>query len=252
MISYQRKFIRIAEYWGAEPAGHPNVDILRFFQQPEPLPGMLSREFYSVQIDLRRDEDELLAKMKKNTRYEIKRAEVAGNFVCEFSNRTESSALSEFCDFYDRFAERKAQPKLNRSWLAQLAEGRFLNVSHVRDDGSENSVWHAYHWSRDRATLLYSASSLLDTYPAAVRSSMGRANRLLHWHDMLSFKHQGVATYDFGGWYEKKEDHIRLNINKFKESFGGEIVKTYICEQPLTLKGKLFLTTRGLVLGNAI
>jgi hypothetical protein len=252
MISYQRKFIRIAEYWGAEPAGHPNVDILRFFQQPEPRPGMLSREFYSVQVDLRRNEDELLARMKKNTRYEIKRAELAGNFVCEVSTETESSALSEFCDFYDRFAERKAQPKLNRSWLGRLAESGLLNVSHVRDDGSENSVWHAYHWSSDRATLLYSASSLLDTYPAAVRAGIGRANRLLHWHDMLTFKNQGVATYDFGGWYEKKEDHAKLNINKFKESFGGDIVKTYICEQPLTFKGKLFLTTRRLVLGNAI
>jgi hypothetical protein len=93
---------------------------------------------------------------------------------------------------------------------------------------------------------------LLDTYPARERSAIGRANRLLHWHDMLFFKNQEVSTYDFGGWYEKKEDPARLNINKFKESFGGEIVKTYICEQPLTLKGKLFLTMRKLVLGNAI
>ena len=252
MISYQRKFVRIAEYWGAEPAGNPRVDILRFFQQPEPLPGMLSREFYTVQVDLRRDQDELLGKMKKNTRYEIKRAEGAGNFVCEISNGAESRALIEFCNFYDRFAERKAQPKLNRSWLARLAEGGLLSVSHVRDDGSENLVWHAYHWTSDRATLLYSASSLLDTYPAAVRSSIGRANRLLHWRDMLTFKNRGIATYDFGGWYDQKEDRVRLNINKFKESFGGEIIKTYICERPLTLKGKLFLTTRRLVLGNAI
>ena len=252
MISYQRKFIRIAEYWGAEPAGNPNVDILRFFHQPEPLSGMLNREFFTIHVDLRPDQDELLARMKRNTRYEIKRAGLADNLSCEIISEIKSETLSEFCDFYDAFAERKSQAKLNRSWLARVAENGVLNLSRVRNNHREVLVWHAYHRTAARATLLYSASSLLATYPAAVRSSIGRANRLLHWRDMLSFKNQGIATYDFGGWYEKKEDHARLSINKFKESFGGEIVKTYICERPLTLKGKLFLTTRRLVLGNAI
>lgn len=252
MISYQRKFIRIAEFWGTEPVTNPKVDLLRFFQQPEPLDGMLSREFFTIQVDLRLNKDELLGRMKKNTRYEIKRASLADNLSCEIISEISPEALSEFCGFYDAFAERKSQAKLDRSWLARLAENGVLNLSRVRNDNREFLIWHAYHRTPARATLLYSASSLVDTRARALRSLIGRANRRLHWHDMLSFKSQGVATYDFGGWYEKKEDHVRLNINKFKESFGGEIVKTYICEQPLTLKGKLFLTTRRLVLGNAI
>jgi hypothetical protein len=251
MISYRRKFIRIAEYWGSEPAGSPHVDILRFFQQPEPLSGMLSREFFTIRIDLGMDQDELLARMKKNTRYEIKRAALADNLRCEVISEISLEVLSELCAFYDSFAERKSQAKLDRTWLARLAENGILNVSRVRNNNGEILVWHVYHRAAARATLLYSAS-LLDTYPAGERGSIGRANRLLHWRDMLFFKNQGISTYDFGGWYEKNEDRARLNINKFKESFGGEIVKTYICEQPLTLKGKLFLTTRKLVLGNAI
>ena len=69
---------------------------------------------------------------------------------------------------------------------------------------------------------------------------------------MVRFKSAGISTYDFGGWYEGTTDHERLRINKFKEQFGGEIVKNYICEQALTLKGALFLRIRSSLLGNAI
>ena len=113
-------------------------------------------------------------------------------------------------------------------------------------------VWHAYHVGYDRATLLHSASVLRAESGQALRTKVGRANRYHHWRDILYFKQLGLRIYDFGGWYEKKEDRARLNINKFKEGFGGNIVKTYTCERPLTLRGWVFLKTRTLLLGNAI
>ena len=65
-------------------------------------------------------------------------------------------------------------------------------------------------------------------------------------------KSAGISTYDFGGWYDGTTDQERLSINKFKEQFGGQVVKNYICEQALTLKGALFLRLRTSLLGNAI
>ena len=81
MIAYQKKFLRIAEYWGAEPAGNPQVDLVRFFQHSEPLADAFCREFYSIEVDLQQPETDLFSKMKRNTRYEIRRAQENDQFL---------------------------------------------------------------------------------------------------------------------------------------------------------------------------
>jgi len=47
--------------------------------------------------------------------------------------------------------------------------------------------------------------------------------------------------YDFGGWYSGNTDPEMLNINRFKEEFGGKVVKVYKCWYGISLKGKLCL-----------
>jgi hypothetical protein len=53
-----------------------------------------------------------------------------------------------------------------------------------------------------------------------------------------------VSTYDFGGWYPGSQNEALLNVNRFKESFGGELVVQYNCDVPLTPKGALALWLR--------
>ncbi len=252
MIAYQKKFLRIAEYWGAEPEGDPQVDLVRFFQHSEPLADAFCREFYSIVLDLHQDETNLFSHMKRNTRYEIRRAQTSDQFLFKIEDGNNNAVLSEFVDNYDQFATLKGQPKMNRLWMSTLAEGGLLKISRIQEPTGNTLVWHAYHVGCERATLLYSASILRPESDTILRSKVGRANRYHHWQDMLHFKQLGLTIYDFGGWYEKQEDRARLNINKFKEGFGGDIVKTYICERPLTFRGWIFLKTRTLLLGNAI
>jgi len=252
MISYQKNFLRIAEYWGAEPAGEPQVDLVRFFQHSEPLADAFCREFYSIVLDLQQDESRLFSQMKRNTRYEIRRAEKSDQFRHQIGNGSDTAVLSRFADSYDQFAAEKHQEKINRPWMSTLAGRELLQISQIQNASGETLVWHAYHLGCDRATLLHSASVLRAESDQTLRAKVGRANRYHHWQDILYFKKLGLKTYDFGGWYEKNEDVARLNINKFKEGFGGHIVKTYICERPLTLRGWVFLKTRTLLLGNAI
>jgi hypothetical protein len=251
MISYQRKSIRIAEFWNGEPPGKPRVDLVRFFQQSEPLPGMFCREFYTIVLDLSQSDDVLLAKMKKGTRYEIRRA-ANEDVIHETWSENDPRLIDEFCEYYDQFAAQKAQPRQNREWLSLLARDDALTISRVRDVSGQTLVWHSYLRAGNRVTLLSSASLFRDHPSSTYRSYLGRANRFHHWQDMLHFKKHLVTTYDFGGWYQKQEDPERLRINQFKEEFGGEIVKTYICERALTLRGKIFLRMRRLVLGDAI
>ena len=250
-IAYQRKFVRIAEYWNGEVPHLKGVDIERYFQQSRRLEGMFCRDFYTILIDLLNDPETLLAGMKRDTRYEIRRAQREG-FIYDFLDGGETGVFDEFCDYFDAFAREKNQPVMRRPWLTLLAESGALTLTRIADPTGGALVWHGYHCSSQRATLLYSASISRDRESSAQRTLVGRANRYQHWMDMLSFKAKGLSTYDLGGWYEGAEDQKRLSINRFKEEFGGAIVHNYICERASTLKGSLFLKLRTALLGNAI
>jgi len=252
MIVYQKKRLRIAEYWDGEEPKLDRVDLVRCFQQPQPRPGMLCREFYTILLDLNLDPGQLLKKIKRDTRYEIRRAGAQDQLTYDFQNGRDQERFRQFCDYYDDFAAQTTQPKINRAWLSLLARAEALDLSQVSDSNSVTLVWHAYHRSNHRATLLYSASLFRKFDSSALRNKIGRANRFQHWQDILRFKAEGISVYDFGGWYEGDRDQERLGINKFKEEFGGEIVKNYICERALTAKAKVFLRVRRLLLGDAI
>jgi hypothetical protein len=144
------------------------------------------------------------------------------------------------------------QPKVRRAWLFLLAASDSLHFSRISEAGGPVLVWHGYLRTRNRVTLLYSASSIPADATSAWRSKVGRANRFQHWQDLLRFKDSQISLYDFGGWYEGKSDQKRLQINRFKEEFGGTIVRNYICERALTWRGALFLRLRQALLGNAI
>lgn len=252
MIAYQKKFIRIVECWNGEAPNAQGADLVRHFQQLRPLSGMFCREFYTLLIDLKRDNETLLAGMKRGTRYEIRRAAARDNLVYDYCDGNDVQVFNEFCEYCDKFLVHKHQPRLDRRWLLLLAQARLLELTRIADSAGETLVWHCYHRSPQRATLLYSASHFRNDNTVEYRNKVGRANRYHHWEDMLRFKSAGISTYDFGGWYDGNQDLERLRINKFKEQFGGEIVRNYICEQAPTLKGALFLRIRRLLLGNAI
>jgi hypothetical protein len=252
MIVYRKNLLRVAEYWNGETPKLVGVDLVRCFQQPQALEGMACRDFYTILLDLNRDSDYLLSDIKRDTRYEVRRAQAQDQLTYVCRDGTDEEAFSQFCDYYDSFAIQKAQPKLNRGWLALLAETGDLVLSQVCDANGETLVWHAYHRSKHRVTLFYSASLFRKFDSSAVRNMIGRANRYHHWRDIQRFKSEGISTYDFGGWYQGQSDPERLRINKFKEEFGGRIVKNYICERALTTKAKVFLRVRRLLLGDAI
>ena len=190
--------------------------------------------------------------MKRGTRYEIRRAAARDNLVYDYCDGNDVRVFAEFCEYCDKFLVNKRQPKLDRRWLALLAQASLLELTRIADSAGQTLVWHCYHRSPQRATLLYSASHFRNGNGTEYRNKVGRANRYHHWQDMLRFKSAGISTYDLGGWYDGNQDEERLRINKFKEQFGGEIVRNYICEQAPTLKGVLFLRVRRWLLGNAI
>jgi lipid II:glycine glycyltransferase (peptidoglycan interpeptide bridge formation enzyme) len=176
--------------------------------------------------------------MEKGTRYEIRRAHKEALFTESLEAERSGAALTEFCDFYDRSAALKNLPPMDRNWLGAMARAGELVLTQV-NHGEAPLAWHAYHCGSRAAVLLYSMSSHRESSDAAFRQLVGRANRYLHWQDILRFKQKGVAKLDMGGWYGGKDDHALLQINKFKEEFGGKVVDVYNSMAGITIKGKL-------------
>jgi hypothetical protein len=104
-------------------------------------------------------------------------------------------------------------------------------------------VWHAYVTVGQKVSLLHSASHYR-ARSGEQRAIISRANRYLHWQDLLAFKRSGFQRFDWGGMFEDESDPACANINKFKREFGGELVRTYACTIPVTTRGRMFLMAR--------
>ena len=241
MIIYRNKFLRIARVWFDETPPVGNVDIIYYFQWSSPLPRLRCQDFHTIVIDLRQSKDVLFGGFKKDTRYEIRRAMEKDGVTCDNPSQSHPLLLEEFCEVYEQFAAQKHLGGVDRKLLSLLSDSRNLYISSAKAPSTDKSVFHAYYYCGSRVRLLYSASLFRDSDHAEQRNLIGRMNRSLHWNDMVWFKHDGIPVYDFGGWYNGVNDEEKLRINKFKEEFGGTIVKNYNCAEGATLKGKVAL-----------
>jgi hypothetical protein len=238
MLYYKRGFLRVVEFWFDETNQCPSADIIRHFQKTSPSEGCSCVPFHTLVTDLRQEPDTILAKIKKDTRYEIRRAAEKDRLSYCARDSVDAETLAHFLDFHSRFAAAKGLRPANRIRLQLLAEIGALYLSEALGADGSSLVWHAYCRFQDRARLLYSASHL---HAAGDKSLIGRANRYLHWRDFLALQALGIKLYDFGGWYEGTQDAKKIRINQFKAEFGGELVVNFNILQGATWKGKLGL-----------
>lgn len=238
MLCYKKGFLRVVELWFDEANQCPSADIIRFFQKASPLDGCASVPFHTLVTDLEQEPQVLFAKIKRDTRYEIRRATEKDKLSSCAYDSVDAKTLSRFSDFYRRFAAANDLHPANSIRLQLLAEIGALYLSEALDRDGNPLVWHAYCRFQDRARLLYSASHLHTT---ADKSSIGRANRYLHWRDFLALQALGTRLYDFGGWYAGTQDAKKVRINQFKAEFGGEIIVNFNGLQGTTWMGRLGL-----------
>ncbi|MGQ0749517.1 MAG: GNAT family N-acetyltransferase [Betaproteobacteria bacterium] len=244
MICYRGRGAVYGELWYDEDAELPRaaVDIILYRQRKAPVPGAHSTPLLSLVIDLTVPAPAIVEQFGKDCRYKIRRADTKDGLRMEFISQP-GPRLDEFCDFYDAFAGQKSVGPANRQWLeAACSAGRLLLTSVLR--GSEVIVWHAYLVTGTSAWLQYSGSCYRDK-ANEYRALVGRANRWLHWQEMLRFKEIGMTRYDWGGLFENESSPEHAGINRFKKEFGGRPVRSYDCVLPVTLRGRLWLPLRG-------
>lgn len=242
MIVIRGRFASYGELWFDEQPPHGcGVDILMYRLRPTPARARDCTPFLSLVSDLAADGDALMASFGGTNRYKIKRAASKDALIDEFTPEPGAALLAEFCAFYDTFAEQKKLPRAYRRGLAAASEAGQLVLS-AAVHGDRRIVWHAYIRSGRSASLLHSASHFRGDDVA--RALVGRANRWLHWRDMLAFKSLGLSDYDWGGMFEDESVPQRASINNFKREFGGRPSRCYNCVAPVTVKGRAYLTAR--------
>ena len=243
MIVINGRLASYAEIWfDEERPRNVAADVLIFRQRPAPLDSGTCTPFLTLVSDLSMDETRIMEGFGNTNRYKIRRAETKDGLEAAFVTDP-LARLDEFCEFYDAFAREKSmQPAYRRGLVAASAARQLVLTSASR--GGEPLVWHAYVISAKRAALLHSASHFRGRENSD-RALCGRANRWLHWRDMLSFRQMGLLQYDWGGLFENETDAEHASINHFKSEFGGRREQTYECTLPLTAKGRLYLLARG-------
>ena len=86
-------------------------------------------------------------------------------------------------------------------------------------------VMHANIIDQDlkRVHMFRSASHFRTVSDERKRGLIGRMNRFLHFEDMIYAKKMNMLKYDFGGYAINTDDKELLDINKFKDGFGGKL-----------------------------
>lgn len=198
---------------------------------------------YSLISDLSGNLEDIFNAFTPTVRNEIRRAEREG-IVCE---QYESQDLVDHQELIDHFSKMYSgmyrQKGINAVLPLNAIEAYIrdrcfsLTVAKLND---EVCVYHSYIRGESISRLLHSCSEFR-AEDNTKRNAIGRANKLLHYNDMLYLKNKGIIRYDWGGIASFEQPN---GIDKFKMSFGGSPIQYYNCTIEKSLRAKLYALYR--------
>ncbi len=168
----------------------------------------------TLEIDLARDEDAILAGFDKDTRWSVRTAERRGVTA---QSRSDAASLQAFYELYEATG-RRANFITRTSAYYLTVWRRLIDAGHASLFVAtlEDRIVAAamLFWCGDRAVYMYGASGELarKTY----------ATYLLQWHCIRQARARGCARYDLGGVpREPRESDPMHGVYLFKKGFGG-------------------------------
>lgn len=168
-------------------------------------------------VDLEGDDTELLGRMHRKWRYNVRLAQRRGVQI----RQGNSSDLTTFYGLYEETAARdefliRPLDYYQTIWeeLSHKNQAALL-LADVAGEAVAGLIVGRY---ADRAWFLYGASS--------ARHRRDQPNHLLQWHAMQWARDHGCHTYDMWGAPSKLDDNDPLwGIYKFKKGFGGRHIR---------------------------
>lgn len=172
---------------------------------------------HTVIIDLEKSEEELLANMRRQTRYEVRRSEKLGITV-SFDNseaifkefhkvQADTATRQHFIppDLKTLLAEREAFGDNARIYVATAENGPRIAYGLVLIDGDEAAYYEA------------ASTELNHKLPGAYA---------LQWQIMRDLRALGIKRYNLWGIAPPNQpNHRYAGVTTFKTGFGGEIVE---------------------------
>jgi peptidoglycan pentaglycine glycine transferase (the first glycine) len=177
-------------------------------------------------VDLSLPEEELLARMKGKTRYNVRLAARKGVEVTE----------PEFEEGWETFYEwMRATSERKAGYVLRRSRDYLYNVMRYMYDAGRGRLFFAEHEGTLLAGMYVFAFGKKYWYMYGASSEKKRnlkPNYLLQWEVMRWAKQRGLTHYDMVG-VPKLEDLDESNslwsVYKFKEGFGGGIVNSLGC-----------------------
>ncbi len=226
MINFIKKFsgIGVTEIWFADKFLFWHSFRLAAYMHVKNPAGKIfsiTQNSHTVENDLSMPVAAIFSAFSKTVQTEIKQAEKYG-VTCVFTEDAEM-----FTAFYNEFATFRQIDATSIKRLQQMQP--YLKISIAVYNGNWIAA-HSYLTDRESGIvrLMHAASQRLNT--EVDKQVAGKANKLLHYFDMMQFKQQGFTLYDFGGYANNTTDKGLQGINKFKLSFGGVVTvcKNYV------------------------
>lgn len=179
------------------------------------------------QLDITKTEDELLAKMRKTTRYELKKAQKLGITIQTSFN------VDDIDGFYDRqiqTAKRQGFVPFSLKFLKEQFRAFSANNSAL--------LYQAYYEKKLLAEAFIIFYGPEATYHYGASTEDGRkfpGAYLLQWEAILEAKRRGQKRYNFWGVVKPDQTKHRFyGVSIFKRGFGGDDV-AYVHAQDLVI-----------------
>lgn len=191
----------------------------------------------TYQINLEKDENELLAGMNKSSRSKLRRAKKEPYRVIVKDHPSDGD-LKEFRQFYNKFAKFKKIHKINNfrfTRLKLLRNKGVLVFTKLQNTNGDALCYQIRIIDKGLVLSLYGCTAAWIQDRDDLKQQIRYANRYLLWENLMMFKKRGFKYYDYGGITNISE------VNKFKEGFGFERVDTYHGFDTVSLVGKILV-----------
>ncbi|MBI3342879.1 peptidoglycan bridge formation glycyltransferase FemA/FemB family protein [Candidatus Gottesmanbacteria bacterium] len=161
-------------------------------------------------LPLGQSEEELLAGMRKTTRYEIRRAEKVGIRVV---SSTDPADLDTFFDLYRQTSKR--QHFVEHKGIREEFE------QYCKEGDAILLLGYHEHTLLSAAVILFSGNQAIYHHGASIPSKFP-ANYAVQWEAIRVAKKRGIAWYNFWGVSSREnQSHPWYGHSLFKRGFGG-------------------------------
>ena len=201
---------------------------------PEPLNPPLQPAPYRVQppdtviLNLRPEEKDLLSRMHKKTRYNIRLSERKGVTVHRYRDADALEILPLWYRLYEETGRRDGISLHPESYYRRLFEKALAEGAGAEAVSPRLSLYTAEHEKDILAGIIVSRSGRRATYMYGASGALKRElmpNHLLQWTAIKDARNEGAEEYDFFGIPPADNpSHPMHGLWRFKTGFGGDIL----------------------------